>query len=189
LAFYVIVGFSPLVVFLIISHIIAASFSLIYHRLTILTEKLLYGSRYDYWSVVHHVSTSLKSPGFDPLSTAKVICDTTAKSMQLDNAASFLYDSSIVAYEKGWDLQAGCQPIEILELLYEAVRAGSVQISDEYRMRFDGCMSKNGIQVDLPEEIQYMVIQSLVGLNMQLEEMKLQSEVLPNIEWEGCRRR
>jgi signal transduction histidine kinase len=210
----------------------------------------------------------LKTPGFDPLSIAEVICDTTGKSMQLEYAALFLYDGSYVSYEKGRDLQAGQQPIEILNLLYEAVQESSVQISEEYRMRIEECMSNNGIRVDLREKVQYvvplqgtrgllgafilgnkmghgvvtkadweilesvtlqarigienarmigelqehsntinrlhrkviqareeerkrvsrdlhdMVIQSLVGLNMHLEEMKLHSEVIPNIDWE-----
>lgn len=253
---------------LVTTLLIAASSSVIYHRLIILTEKLLYGGWYDYRSVVHHVSSSLKAPGFDPLSIAKVICNTTGKSMQLDYAALFLYDGSYVSYEIGQDLRASQQPIEILDLLYEAVRESSVQISDEYRMRIDECMSNYGIQVDLREKVQFvvplqgtrallgvfilgnkighglvtsadweilesvtlqarigienarmigelqehsktinqlhrqvvqareeerkrvsrdlhdMVIQSLVGLNMQLEEMKLESEVVPTIDWE-----
>ena len=253
---------------LVTTLLIAASSSVLYHRLTILTEKLLYGGWYDYRSIVHHVSSSLKKPGFDPLSIAEVICDTTGKSMQLEYAALFLYDGSYVSYEKGRDLQAGQQPIEILELLYEAVQESSVEISEEYRMRINECMSNNGIPVDLREKVQYvvplqgtrgqlgafilgnkmghgvvtkadweilefvtlqarigienarmigelqehsntinrlhrkviqareeerkrvsrdlhdMVIQSLVGLNMQLEEMKLHSEVIPNIDWE-----
>lgn len=142
---------------LVTTLLIAASSSVIYRRLTIFTEKLLYGGWYDYRSIVHHVSSSLKEPGFDPVSIAKIICQTTGKSMQLEYAALFLYDGTYVSYELGKDLLASQQPVEILELLYKAVGDDTFQLTTEDQNRIREYMAQSDVQVDLKDKVQYIV--------------------------------
>ncbi len=137
--------------------LLVASTRVIYNHLTIFTEKLLYGSWYDYRSVVHSVSSSLKTQSYDPISIAKTICRSIGKSMQLEYAAMVLYDGTFVSFESGKDLQAGQQPVELVNLLCQAAPGTTIEISEETRRQLAQNLEMRDIQIDAGENIQFIV--------------------------------
>lgn len=137
--------------------VLVASTRLIYNNLTVFTEKLLYGSWYDYRSVVQGVSSSLKTQGFEPISIAKSICHSVGKSMQLEYAAIILYDGSFISYESGKEVQSERQPEVIVELLCKAAPGSTVEISKNARTVLAQSMEQHGIQMDIGENIQFII--------------------------------
>jgi signal transduction histidine kinase len=136
---------------------LVASTRLIYNNLTVFTEKLLYGSWYDYRTVVHRVSSSLKTQGYDPTSIAKVICQSVGSSMQLEYAAIVLYDGWFISYQTGKELQIERQPNEILDLLCRAAPGSTVEINNQVRSELAQSLQENGIQMEMGDHVQFII--------------------------------
>lgn len=136
---------------------LVASTRLIYNYLTVFSEKLLYGSWYDYRSVVQGVSSSLKMQGYDPISIAKVICQSVGKSMQLEYAAIVLYDGSLISYQSGKEIQIDQQPDEIVDLLCRAAPGSTVEIGNQARSELAKSLQEHGIQMEMGDHVQFII--------------------------------
>lgn len=142
---------------LVTTLLLVAFTQVIYNSLTVFTEKLLYGSWYDYRSVVHSVSSSLKTQSFDPASIAKIICRSIGKSMQLEYAAMVLYDGTFIAYESGNDLQTVQQPAELVNVLCQAAPGTTIEISEEARQQLAQNLEMRDIQMEVGDNVQFIV--------------------------------
>lgn len=166
---------------------LAVTFRLIYDRLTIFTERLLYGSWYDYRSIVHNVSTSLKMTETDPKSIAATICQTVGRSMQLEYAALFLYDGEYVSYEVGRDMQVSKQPLEILDCLYQETQETIIEMNEANRKLIFGSLAELNINASsLREKMQFVVPigDSQNKMGVFILGNKLGRGVLTSVDWE-----
>lgn len=166
---------------------LAVTFRLVYDRLTIFTEKLLYGNWYDFRSIVHTVSNTLKATGTDPKSIAAAICQMIGRSMQLEYAALFLYDGEYIAYEVGKDMQMSQQPIEILDCLYEEIQETMLEMTEANQELIFGSLAELGVNdSSLRERVQFVVPigDSQNKLGVFILGNKLGRGILTTTDWE-----